>query len=237
MSINPLKFLVSDTRRFKLGVLVKEQFLIAKGTLGSFLSAKERATPKRFNKAQLYTEKSWSYSSSLTLPPDVLSNTVVKGEYDNLCGNSSLKVDFNYSVANFENASLYSNGVSHVSLFDGSGARVPKFSSTKFGVSVPDRLKLGACKRLTGTSLSLYGNVENTSGNIGHWMVDGISRLFLALKVYSLEDIDHVIVPKFKYGFQRISLIKLGVADEKIVELDVLQCIECETLIATTKPR
>lgn len=239
MSINPLTFLISGIRYLKIGVLFNEQWLFAKYYLKGFTTVHEVGDKGQNNLAAVnsVSESTWSYNSKVVISETVLGSMVVKGEQDKVRENRTLEVSHDYSVAVISNASLYSNGVYHVSLFDCEGVRLLKYSNTKFGLEGPNRLKLKVSRYLHGTTLSLYGSVENTSGNIGHWVIDGVSRLFLVLKFYSIHDIDYVVVPKFKYGFQSESLIKLGISPEKIVELDVLECVSCENLIATTKPR
>lgn len=179
----------------------------------------------------------WSYTSELHIPETLLEGAGVRFRQDNLLDNGLLRTEYNYQSAVFHEATIYSNGTSHVSLFDRRGKRVPDFSYVKYDRAIPTTLKLEPVYSLAGTTLSLYGNVENATGNIGHWMIDGLSRLFLALKNHSLDEIDHVLVPKLKYEFQRQSINSLGITNQKIVEIDALECVFCERIIVTTAPR
>ncbi len=181
--------------------------------------------------------QAWTYNSHLVMPEELLVGEGTRFRQDTRLADGSLQTEYSYQSAVYHEATFYSNGTSHVSLFDRCDQRVPDFSYSKYGGGVPRVRQLEVVRYLPGVTLSLYGNVENTAGNIGHWMIDGISRLFLALKHHSLEDIDQVLVPKLKYGFQRESLLALGIPDHKIVEVDVLDCVRCEQLIVTTAPR
>lgn len=179
----------------------------------------------------------WKYESSLVMPIDVLAPVGTQYTQDVLQEDGSLCTKYDYKVAIYSNARFYSNGTTHVSAFDSSLQRINEFSTEKFNFSVPSICRLKVSQHLSGTTLSLYGNVENAAGNIGHWMVDGISKLFLALEKVDLEEIDHFLVPTFKYDFQRESLIALGIDPQKIVEVDALYCVVCEKLILTSAPR
>ncbi len=179
----------------------------------------------------------WEYNSLVRMPEELLEGEGTRFRQDRKLPDGSLQSTYQYQSAIYHEAAFCSNGVSHVSLFDRHDRRVPEFSYAKYGKLVPETRLIKVSRYLSGTTLSLYGNVENTAGNIGHWMIDGLARLFLALRHHDLESVDHVLVPKLKYGFQRESLLELGIPGHKIVEIDVLQCVRCERLLVTTAPR
>ena len=179
----------------------------------------------------------WNYTSTLKIPAQVTDTVIDRRSQDHVLDDGSFQAEYQYQTAIFHEALIYSNGASHVSAFDCNRKRLTAFSSAKFNVRIPDVCKLKPQRRLTGTTLSIYGNVEHASGNIGHWMIDGLARMFLALKHHSMADIDQVLVPRLCFNFQRDSLLALGFKDQQIVEIDALQCIQCERLLLTTRPR
>ena len=179
----------------------------------------------------------WTYRSQVGVPLEVLTAAAVPYQQDEHLADGSVLTEFDYSTAVLHKATLYTNGTSHVSVFDRNDRRISEFSYAKYAAGVPVKRKIPICRFLTGTTLTLYGNVENTTGNIGHWVVDGISQLFLATKHHAISDIDFFLVPVLRYDFQRESLVQLGIPIEKIIELDTLECVQCERLIATSAPR
>ncbi len=238
-----IELLTSRAKWSKVGVLMREQVLVMTSGLRkppSLVSGTGVAsdTSKSISQSDISSEhEQWDETSLLTIDEELLEGVGTRFRQDIKQADGRLQADYSYQSRVFHEASLYSNGVSHVTLFDRLDRRVPEFSYAKYRHGIPSKRRLVINRYLSGVSLSLYGNVENTAGNIGHWMIDGLARLFLATKHHDLDDIDHVLVPKLKYGFQRESLIELGVAEHKIVEIDVLECVRCENLIVTTAPR
>lgn len=242
MKLPLLSILNSKVKREKIALLVQERGLIAQSVvLAPFqhLFSKGAGLSKAHDEHSPEPSRSftWQYTSRLDIPGELLSDAGTLYKQDNIQAGGELLTELDYTCAVYDNASLYSNGTTHVSAFDCHDRRLAEFSSIKFNTGVPETCRLNQRQFLPGTSLSLYGNVENATGNIGHWMIDGVSRLFLALQHIDIGEIDNFLVPTFTHDFQLESLLALGIAREKIVELAPLQCVLCEHLVLTSKPR
>ena len=243
MNLSLIQLVTSRSKWAKIALLAQEQLAMAWYSIRracKILPATLQLSDSSVHGAAQTVQsehQQWNYSSRLSMPSKVLKGAGTRYRQDQVLPDGTFAVDYDYQSAVFHEASIYSNGTSHVSAFDRHGKRLDAFSSAKYSWGIPKRCRLEPQRYLVGTTLSLYGNVENTGGNAGHWMVDGISRAFLALSHRGMDDIDHVLVPCLKYGFQLESLLALGFKREKIIEIDTLQCVRCERLILTTPPR
>ena len=144
---------------------------------------------------------------------------------------------FSYQSSLIPNGKLLSNGVTHVSIYDASGNLLPEFSTQKYIQKKKSQLSLVPIEHVPGITANLYGNVENTAGNYGHWMIDALARIFLIERNHSLDDIDYFLVPILKYDFQMDSLVACGIPEEKVLQIDTLQCNSFENLLCVTAPR
>lgn len=131
----------------------------------------------------------------------------------------------------------YTNGATHCSVFARTGERIGRLSYDIGDVRVPPRQQLAVSKVVSGVTANLYGNVAAAEGNYFHWFVDALSRLFLIERFHSLDTIDHVLVPPLKYDFQWDSLAALGFERSQIIELQPLQCLQFDCLLASSAPR
>ncbi|MGQ7846322.1 glycosyltransferase family 61 protein [Granulosicoccus sp. 3-233] len=238
-----VEMLTSRAKWAKVGILIQERWLVSLHGLRKLADGR-RSVAREEGVVEAGTEyavrsdhEQWDYTSQVSMPEALLEGEGTRFRQDQKLPDGRLQATYQYQSAIYHEASFCSNGVTHVSVFDRHDRRVPEFSYAKYGKVVPVSRHLDIDRYVPGTTLSLYGNVENTAGNIGHWMIDGLARLFLALRHHDLTSIDHVLVPKLKYGFQRESLLELGIPSHKIVEIDVLECVRCERLIVTTAPR
>lgn len=237
-----VEFFGSSAKWNKLFVLLRERWMILRSRL-SMLSGRDKVDSIEQDGVQIgdahsrIDEHEWHYESHLNMPSSVIDDVAPRFRQDTRQSDGSVRADYHYRCATFREATFYSNGVSHVSVFDQSDRRVEEFSYTKYSRGIPSCRQIPVSRRLEGTTLSLYGNVENTAGNIGHWMIDGVSRLFLALEHHDLADVDWFLVPGLRYGFQKESLLALGVEESRILEVDVLDCVRCERLLVTNAPR
>ncbi len=248
MILAVVELLTSKAKWSKVRILIQERWMMGLYGLRKFTGPEpqgaEHSTTGEVQPTGVGQEpvvrsdhEQWEYHSLVRMPEELLEGEGTRFRQDRKLPDGSLQSTYQYQSAIYHEAAFCSNGVSHVSLFDRHDRRVPDFSYAKYGKLVPENRPFKVSRYLPGTTLSLYGNVENTAGNIGHWMIDGLARLFLALRHHDLASIDHVLVPKLKYGFQRESLLELGIPGHKIVEIDVLQCVRCERLLVTTAPR
>lgn len=186
--------------------------------------------------ALLLNEVTWQFSSSVKVPSIVFDSTSIEYQQDNYEADSII-TNFTYQFGEVLNAVFVSNGVTHVSVYNRNGDLLPEFSRVKYIQKKKSKLKLSPERHIEGVSANLYGNVENTAGNYGHWLIDGISRLFLILRNYPIDSIDWFLVPKLKYDFQLESLVACGVPPEKIIQIDTLECISLDSLLCATPPR
>ena len=253
MNISSIKYLTSSAKWKKAALLVKERRLMAHYAFTWLLRVQARSSSNTWTEGSTNSSKgnnstvessevqsakhSWSYTSSLVMPAQIVDRVVSRFSQDQVLDDGSFRADYEYQTAMVHEALFYTNGTSHVSAFDRHRQRMNTFSYAKYNVNVTGNCKLVPKRRLTGTTLSIYGNVEHANGNFGHWMVDGIARLLMALKYHQISDIDQVLVPRLRYDFQLDSLLQLGISQSQIVEVDALECIQCERLILTSAPR
>ena len=186
-------------------------------------------------------EISWRYESDVPVSRDVLTNSAVQYAQDRHLASGRLQTSFDYRLANIPMASVCSNGATHVSIFDARDSCLKEYSYVKFrrdGQRVAfARRHLPTTRFYPGLTLNLFGNVENAAGNYGHWMIDGIGLLFLALRQYSLDQFKHFLVPELRYDFQRESLLALGIPKSGILEIPSLCCYRFEHLVCASAPR
>jgi len=150
---------------------------------------------------------------------------------------SSVRTQIDLQVISLEYGVFYTNGSTHVSVFEQHGQLVPQLSHFKFAPGRKSTLSINISREVTGTTACLYGSIEDTTGNYGHWLIDALSRLKLINQVHSLDTIDHFLVPTLHFDYQRDSLAMLGVNLEKVLEVKPLDCIQFEQLICCTAPR
>lgn len=230
-----LDLLLPKARRNKLFLLVREWLMelrSKKGNLGPF----NADVANESDASAQGIEHNWKHASRLSVPKTVYDQTSIEYSQDSF-DDGFIVTDFSYQSNLLPDATLVSNGVTHVSVYDASGEIVPIFSKTKHIQKKKTHLSLAPIKQVSGLSANLYGNVENTAGNYGHWLIDALARMFLMEQNYSIESIDHFVVPRLRYDFQRDSLIACGIPIEKILEVDTLECISFENLLCVTAPR
>ena len=259
MSNTPFSILISRTKWRKLWLLVKEIIATMSfqvGTLCGFgrvnrecvqtssgtNSANEVGDTKLVEfPGKIAKHFTWEYGSQVAVNSEILSRSAIVYRQDRFIKGDEIQIEHTYQLSEISNASVCSNGVTHVSIYGADDRCLPEYSYVKYGRNRPPfrekKRHLAIDCVIPGITLNLYGNVENTAGNYGHWMVDGVGLLHLALREYSIDDIDHFLVPVMRYEFQKTSLLALGVPEHKIIELPVLSCYRFERLICATAPR
>ncbi|WAC22182.1 glycosyltransferase family 61 protein [Blastomonas sp. SL216] len=101
--------------------------------------------------------------------------------------------------------------------------------------SSPSILSLRPPKRLAGTCLSLV--CEFASDSYGHYLLDGVSRLGIALKAgWTLDAIDHVYIYEPPSKSARQMLGALGIAESKCVWANRVPEIVADRLLVTSFP-
>ena len=238
-----LDFLLSRSKWNKALLLAQERLLAIAFWSGQRFGVGRRDAPDSQNVVNDATikEYAWHYDSEVPVSLEIMSQCAVHYSQDNHLDSGHLQTRFSYRLTEVPMASLCSNGTTHVSIFDARDICIPDLSYVKYRRSQRRsafaRRHLAIDQYVEGLSLNLYGNVENAAGNYGHWMVDGIGLLYLALQHYSLEQFDQFVVPAMKYDFQRDSLLAIGIPAEKIMEIPPLSCFRFERLLCATAPR
>jgi hypothetical protein len=259
MAETPLSFLISRNKWSKLYVLLKEivlttAFRVGKLTGFGMVDIKSAQAPIKSTLGAgtdqiivgefpdtIAKQFNWKYEARVSIGVDVLSRSANTYHQDRLIDNGEVQTDHSYQLAEVCNASICSNGVTHVSIYGADDWCLTEYSYVKYGRNRPkvrNKKRLLPINRLfPGLTLNLYGNVENTAGNYGHWMVDGIALLHLALREYSIDEFDYFLVPSLRYDFQKESLLALGIPGYKIIELPALSCFRFERLMCASAPR
>ena len=235
-----LDYIFSRSKWRKIQLLCKERAMAL-----AFAVARRRGADVRAPEASADLPApqaiSWRYESDVPVSFDVLTNSAVQYAQDRQLASGRLQTSFDYRLADIPMASVCSNGATHVSIFDANDTCLSEYSYVKFR---RDGQRVAFAKRhlptsriFSGLTLNLYGNIENASGNYGHWMIDGIGLLFLALGQYSLNQFKYFLVPELRYDFQRESLLALGIPESAIIELPALCCYRFERLVCASAPR
>ena len=178
-----------------------------------------------------------SYISTIEIPENIAQlQSLDKKTQDTIISNK-VKTELLYVSAKILNASMYTDGARHQSVFDGHGRRVEEFSYGELPWFSNNVLVHRPAKRIDGLSLNLCGTIAIAGGNYGHWLIDGYARLGMALGECDLSEFTHVVVPTLKYDFHYDSLLNVGIQAEKIIELKPLDCIQFERLVCISSPR
>jgi len=122
-------------------------------------------------------------------------------------------------------------------VFDQNGQLVPRLSHVKFALGRRSRLSINIHREVAGTTACLYGSIEETTGNYGHWLIDALSRLHQITQACSLDSIDHFLIPSPHFDYQRDSLTMVGIDPDRVLAVEPLDCIRFERLICCTAPR
>lgn len=100
--------------------------------------------------------------------------------------------------------------------------------------NVMGRLSLPHRHRLAGTTAVLSAPGGNT---YFHWLFDVLPRLeILRLAGYDVAAVDRVAVNSTRHGFQRETLGRLGVGEERVLSSDRVKHVECERMLLPSFP-
>ncbi len=229
--------LLSPSRWRKVRLLVMEQWLRTKYRLkgesrraGSDEGGLEPATDLT------PVIHRWHYRGAIPMSRELFESSTDRYHQDNW-HDGVMSAELDYAVVEVPHGCVVTNEINHRSTYDGNDKLIPEVSYS-FGRHRPDPDRpVAVTREVPGLTVSLYGNVAMAGGNYGHWMVDGLSRLFLIEKHYSMADVDHVLVPPLKYDFHRESLLALGIKPHQIIEIKALECIRFERLVLSSPPR
>jgi hypothetical protein len=102
--------------------------------------------------------------------------------------------------------------------------------------SIHYAVKLPRCSRLQGTSLSL---ISNWSDNYWHWMFDVLGKLVLLRDGFPdyMSDVErHLVLNLHQFPFKLQSLLRLGYAKDKLVDVAAESHFLCDTLLIADRP-
>lgn len=118
-------------------------------------------------------------------------------------------------------------------VFTASGSLLTELSKDVWGPhlhSAHTRWYLPALRFLPGRTLSLV--TPEAASNYHHWMLDVLPRAGLARRAgWRLEDFDHVLIKSEGRPFQREGLARLGIPEEKLIEVDDHTHLRVESLV------
>lgn len=260
MADTPLSFLISRSKWSKLWLVLRELFLTVSFRAGKMtgMGVVDVDSPQTMIETNLVTDGglrvaldnypeiiakqfTWKYEARVAVSAEVLTRSAISYHQDVHSDSGEVHTEHTYKLSEVSDARVCTNGVTHVSIYGSDDKCLTEYSYVKYGRKRPQvrnkkrHLAIDRCIR--GITLNLYGNVENTAGNYGHWMVDGVGLLYLALREYSIDDIDWFLVPVLRYDFQKESLLAMGIPEHKIIELPALSCFSFESLICASAPR
>ncbi len=220
---------ISPTRRRKLSLMLRERALV----LGWRL---RRGPSDDVVAAERADEYRWDYEARVAVP-EGLFRSAHAPRLEDTWEDGHVVRQLEYRVSRLAGATLHTNGSTHVSVYGADGRWLPRYSRTKYLRARPARRDLPVTREVPGRTVSLFGNVENVTGNYGHWLVDAVARVFLADRFVERSSVDHFLVPRLRHEFQRESLEAIGVPRERLIELDPLDVPRFEELVCTTPPR
>jgi len=183
------------------------------------------------------TSHRWHYTAQTRIPPEIFLRDVTHSRNDRINSIGLAQANHNYNISNVSQACLFTNNVNHRSIYNANGISIPELSYNKSGKPKEHHLRHPVSRKVSGLSASVFGTVAVASGNYGHWMIDGLSRLLLMKQTMNLSDIKYIATPKFHFDFQRESLETLGFGPDKIIEISALECVQFEELICSSAPR
>ncbi len=183
----------------------------------------------------------WFTHESRAIDPSYFKQGTANLVEDRVLDDGLVHADYEYTFQQLNGATSYTNESVHRSVFTRTGERVDMFSSERrlAGVPIraPSRRQLPVAKTLSGVTANLYGTTVSADGNYYHWFVDTLSRLFMIERYHSLDEIDQLLVPPLKYDFHWDSLAAFGFDESRVFELLPLECVQFESLLATSPPR
>jgi len=227
-----LQHLFSANRRKKTAVLMKEWLMC-------LVSFAERNNQLAANYPPDPVPDTWCHNESRKIDLNFFERGTVVIVEDRVLEDGQIRAEHEYFVQKLHGASAYTNESTHRTVFDRNDQPVERLSSLRrWAIArAPSRRRLPISKTVGGVTANLYGNIASAEGNYSHWFVDALARLFMIERFHSLESIDYVLVPPLKYDFQWESLAVLGFDRPRVIELQPLQCIQFECLLASSPPR
>lgn len=225
MSIGNLLF--SKTRWSKLNTLRQE-------LQQSILNGKTMSSDTPSGKISCHK---WDYTATTQIPTDIVERDATNPLRDQHDSSGVTHTRHNYRIARVTNACLYTNNINHRTIYSSNGVSIPELSFAKSRAPTELHLRHPVSRHIPGLTASVFGTVAIASGNYGHWMIDGLSRLLLMQQSTRLSDIDSIATPTFKYDFQQESLKALGFKPEQFVQIPALECVQFDELLCTSAPR
>jgi len=183
------------------------------------------------------TSHRWNYTAQTYIPSEIFSRDATNSQNDRIDNSGLAQTHHNYVVSRIAHASLFTNNVNRRTIYNAEGISIPELSFNKSCKPIKHHLKHRVSRHVSGLSASVFGTAAVSSGNYGHWMIDGLSRLLLIKKTMDLSEIDYIATPEFRYGFQQESLEAFGFTPDQFIEISALECVQFEQLVCTSAPR
>lgn len=228
-------FILSTGKWRKLLLLFQERWKIFSYGMSRALTGKPVSDVTGSQEKTVTHE--WHYTSQVPLTQEMYDCSTDLYRQDEWRSNETLVTELDYEIVKVPNATMVTNEISHRSLYDQNDEWLSNLSFKLQKHKPHPTRPMPVDRHIGGLTASLYGNVAMAGGNYGHWMIDGLSRLFLIERHYKLSDFDHFLVPVLRYDFHRESLAALGIPENKIIEMGALECLKFDQLVATTSPR
>jgi len=179
----------------------------------------------------------WRYTTQTRIPAEIYSRDATNSQNDQVNSQGQTQSRHNYTISTVAHGCLYTNNVNHRTIYNANGVSIPELSFNKSGKNKTQYLRHPVSRHVPGLSASVFGTVAIANGNYGHWMIDGLSRLLLMKQTMDMSAIEYIATPKFRYDFQKESLVALGFRPEQFVEIDALECVQFEKIVCTSAPR
>ena len=222
------QYFISPTRIRKVGTLIREQW-------SSLIYRSDTDSQSNVNLPEDSEFEPWTVKEVRQVDPDYWAQ--IYKSSDDRAEKDGIHATYEYQVHKIYGATSYTNETTHRSIFDRFDRQIPSLCSKRGKAAPPAQRRLSVDRTLDGVTANLYGNLAVAEGNYFHWLIDGLARLFLIERYQPLDQIDYLLVPPLKYDFHWDSLEALGFDRSQIIELQPLQCIRFNCLLATTPPR
>lgn len=176
-------------------------------------------------------------SEEIRVNPILLENSFADMPSDHLKEGeaSTLQTRFEYGVTVLNCARVFSDSVTHISVYDCDN-KIREEYSAHHRIAPPQTLQKQCSTVYTGTTLHLAAEITTLNGNLFHWLLDAMGRmLLLDEKVEQQPAIDRYLIPP-KIPMYRECMIAMGVPEDKLIELPLGQSVQFERLVWVTNP-
>lgn len=212
---------------------------------GSFYSTKDYIHQNKNSGVKFY-EIYPDQVTTLEVPAEMYPLLSPWSVYDRLspAKERTLQVKTSYVVVAIPNGRLYSNNIDMVAVItqDNQLLGDVSFQYHMHRQAKPDENKIFKQNYFV-TPKKYKGVVFNMLAgggpiiNYGHWLIDVVPRIQLLKKSGWFEKVNWFVVPNYRIDFQKDTLKKLGISEDKIIMGTEQLHLEADVLISSTAPR